>query len=135
MCVPQWTPFSWFGHGKANHCHKFTKLKFEDTKCNMVKILDLNPFVVLTTGNLGRCYGSYKQLKFKSHKRMQVEFISNNIDVMTHHFLSSVYLIPAEIYRYLATITWHCGPAQALYRVRCQWPPLCQIIRAVCKHC
>ena len=22
-----------FAHGKANHCHKFIKLKFEDTKC------------------------------------------------------------------------------------------------------
>ena len=31
-----------------------------------------------------------KQLKFKSHQRMQVEFISNNVDVMTHHCLSSV---------------------------------------------
>ena len=30
-----------------------------------------------------------KQLKFKSHKRMQVEFISN---VMTHDSLSSVAL-------------------------------------------
>ena len=33
-----------------------------------------------------------KQLKFKSHKRMQVEFISNNVDVMTHDCLSSVAL-------------------------------------------
>ena len=32
----------------------------------------------------------YKQLKFKSGKSMQVEFISNNIDVMTHGHLSSV---------------------------------------------
>ena len=32
-----------------------------------------------------------KQLKFKSHQRMQVEFISN-VDVMTHDFLSSVAL-------------------------------------------
>ena len=31
-----------------------------------------------------------KQLKFKSHKRMQVQFISNNVDVMTHYCLSSV---------------------------------------------
>ena len=30
-----------------------------------------------------------KQLKFKSHKRMQVEFISNNVDVMTHDCLFS----------------------------------------------
>ena len=30
-----------------------------------------------------------KQLKFKSHQRLQVEFISNNVDVMTHDFLSS----------------------------------------------
>ena len=33
-----------------------------------------------------------KQLKFKSHERMQVEFISNNVDVMTHDCLSSVAL-------------------------------------------
>ena len=33
-----------------------------------------------------------KQLKFKSQERMQVEFISNNIDVMTHDSLSSVAL-------------------------------------------
>ena len=33
-----------------------------------------------------------KQLKFKSHQRMQVEFISNNIDVMTHDCLYSVAL-------------------------------------------
>ena len=33
-----------------------------------------------------------KQLKFKSHQRMQVEFISNNVDVMTHECLSSVAL-------------------------------------------
>ena len=31
-----------------------------------------------------------KQLKLKSHKRMQVEFISNIADVMTHDCLSSV---------------------------------------------
>ena len=34
-----------------------------------------------------------KQLKFKSHKRMQEEFILNNIDVMTHDCLSSVALV------------------------------------------
>ena len=33
-----------------------------------------------------------KHVKFKSPKRMQVEFISNNIDVMTHDRLSSVAL-------------------------------------------
>ena len=33
-----------------------------------------------------------KQLKFKSHQRMQVEFISNNVDVMIHDCLSSVAL-------------------------------------------
>ena len=33
-----------------------------------------------------------KQLKFKLHKRMQVEFISNNVDVITHDCLSSVAL-------------------------------------------
>ena len=33
-----------------------------------------------------------QQLKFKSHQRMQVEFISNNVDVMTHDCLSNVAL-------------------------------------------
>ena len=33
-----------------------------------------------------------KQLKFKLHKRMQVEFILNNVDTMTHDCLSSVAL-------------------------------------------
>ena len=33
-----------------------------------------------------------KQLKFKSHQRMQVKLISNNVDVMTHDCLSSVVL-------------------------------------------
>ena len=33
-----------------------------------------------------------KQLKFKPYKRMQVKFISNNVDVMTHDCLSSVAL-------------------------------------------
>ena len=37
-----------------------------------------------------------KQLKFKSHQRMQVEFISNNVDVMIHDFLSSVALALEE---------------------------------------
>ena len=32
------------------------------------------------------------ELKFKSHQRMQVEFILNNVDVMTHDCLSSVAL-------------------------------------------
>ena len=31
-----------------------------------------------------------KRLKSKSHKRMQVELILNNVDVMTHDCLSSV---------------------------------------------
>ena len=38
-----------------------------------------------------------KQLKFKSHQRMQVEFISNSVDVMTHDFLSSVALALHEL--------------------------------------
>ena len=33
-----------------------------------------------------------QQQQFKSHQRMQVEFISNNVDVMTHEWLSSVAL-------------------------------------------
>ena len=30
-----------------------------------------------------------RQLKFKLHERMQVEFISNNVDVVTHDCSSS----------------------------------------------
>ena len=33
-----------------------------------------------------------KQLRFKPHKSMQVEFISNNVDVMTHDCFPSVAL-------------------------------------------
>ena len=33
-----------------------------------------------------------KQLKFKSHKRMQVELISNKVDAMKHDCLSSLSL-------------------------------------------
>ena len=32
------------------------------------------------------------QVRFKSHQRMQVEFISNNVEVTTHDCLSSVAL-------------------------------------------
>ena len=40
-----------------------------------------------------------KQLKFKSHQRMQVEFISNDVDVMTHDlFLSSVALALGNVW-------------------------------------
>ena len=38
-----------------------------------------------------------KQLKFKSHQRMQVEFISNNVDVMTHDCLFSVALAKRDV--------------------------------------
>ena len=55
-------------------------------------MLDLDTFVVLTTGNLGEVLEVDKQLKLKSHKHMQLEFISNNVDVMTHDCLSSVAL-------------------------------------------
>ena len=39
-----------------------------------------------------------KQLKFKSHERMQAEFISNNVEVMTHDCLSSVTLATERAY-------------------------------------
>ena len=39
-----------------------------------------------------------KQLKFKSHRGMHVEFISNNVDVMTHDCLSSVALALLVVY-------------------------------------
>ena len=75
--------FRWFTHRNANHCHKFTKLKFEDAKYKhglpywiLIRLFFWQPEVD-------------KQPKFKSHKRMQVEFISNNVDVMTHDCLSS----------------------------------------------
>ena len=55
-------------------------------------MLDLDTFVVLTTGTSGEVMEVDKQLKFKSHKPMLAEFISNNIGVMTHDCLSSVAL-------------------------------------------
>ena len=57
-----------------------------------------------------------KQLKFKSHERMRVEFISNNVDVMTHDCLSSVALALMVLYldrmcqRALHAVLWsHIG--------------------------
>ena len=78
---------------KANHCHKFTKWKFEDTKCKQVGHIGfgyLRLFWQLETS--AEVMEVDKQLKFKSHQRMQVEFISNNVEVMTHDCLSSVAL-------------------------------------------
>ena len=78
-------------HVKANHCHKFTKWKFEDTKSKQGRPYWIwIPSFVLTTS--AEIMEVDKQLKFKSHQRMQVEFISNNVDVMTHDCLSSVAL-------------------------------------------
>ena len=51
-----------------------------------------------------------KQLKFKSHQRMQVEFISNNVDVMTHDCLSSVAL---ALHR---NCVYDCREAESLVR-------------------
>ena len=62
----------WFALGKANLCHKFTKLKFEDTKCKHPYWI-LYTFVVLATDTPDDVMEVDKQLKFKSHKRMQVE--------------------------------------------------------------
>ena len=93
MTQSKLTLFYWFAHGKANHCHKFTKLKCEDTKCKYgrpywiwIRLL----FWQLETS--GEDMEVDKQLKFKTHKRMQVEFISNNVGVMTHGCLSSLAL-------------------------------------------
>ena len=52
--------------------------------------MDLDTFVCLD--NSAEVMEVDKQLKLKSHQRMQVEFISNNVDVMTHDCLSSVAL-------------------------------------------
>ena len=93
MVQTKLTFLSWIVHPKANHCRKFTKLKLEDTKCKHGRPYWICiPLFVLTTGNLGRGYGSWQKLKFKSHQRMHVEFISNNVDVMTLDCLSSVAL-------------------------------------------
>ena len=93
MMQTKLTHFSWFEQGKANHCHKFTKLNFEDRKCKhgrpyciWIRLLFWQPEIS------GEVMEVDKQLKFKSHNRMQVEFISNNVDVMTHDCLSSVAL-------------------------------------------
>ena len=47
-----------------------------------------------------------KQLKFKSHQRMQVEFISNNVDVMTHDFLSIVTALRLVHRNYIVIYTY-----------------------------
>ena len=82
MMQTKLTLFSSFAHGKAEHCHKFTKLKFKDTKCKhrrpywiWIRLL----FWQLET--LGKVMEVDKQLKFKSHKHILVEFILNNVDM------------------------------------------------------
>ena len=63
---------------------------FEDTKCKHGR-----PYWIWIPSFVLKYKYKYKYkfvLKYKSHQRMQVEFISNNIDVMTHEFLSSVAL-------------------------------------------
>ena len=94
MMQTRLTFFSWFAQEKANHCHKFTKLKFEDTKCKhgrpywiWISLL----FWQLETS--GEVMEVDKQLKIKSLERMQMELITNNIGVMTHDCLSSVALL------------------------------------------
>ena len=93
MIQTKLTLFSSFAHEKANNCRKFTKSKFEDTKCkqdrpywNWIRLLFSQP------ETSGEFMEVDKQLKFKSQERMQVEFISNNVDVTTHDCLSSVAL-------------------------------------------
>ena len=77
--------FSWIVLEKANnYLQLFTKLKFEDTKYKHGRpywIWKGLLFWQLETS--GEVMEVDKQLKFKSHKHMQVNFISNNIDVMT----------------------------------------------------
>ena len=82
------TLFSWFVNGKANNCRKFTKLKLADKKCKQdrpywiwICLLFWQP------ETSGEVMEVDKQLKFKSHERMQVELILNNVDVMTHDCL------------------------------------------------
>ena len=57
-------------------------------------ILKLDTLFILTTKNLGQGVEVDKKLKFKSVKSMQVEFIMNNVDMitLTHGCLSSVAL-------------------------------------------
>ena len=87
------TLFSSFANGKANNYRKFIKLKFGDKKCKhdqpywiWIRLLFLQP------ETSGEVMEVDKQLKFKSHERMQVEFVSNNVDVMIHDCLFSVAL-------------------------------------------
>ena len=54
-------------------------------------MLDLDTFVV-TTETSDPVMEVHKQLRFKSHKSMHVEFTVNNVVVMTHGCLSCVAL-------------------------------------------
>ena len=62
----------------------------ETQNVNTIGHLDLADPMFWHTETSGEVMEVDKQLKFKSHERMQVEFISNNVDVMTHDCLSSV---------------------------------------------
>ena len=78
MVQTKLTLFNLFVQEIANSCHNFTKLKFEDRKCKhgrpywiWIRCL----FWQLETWD--EVMEADKQLRFKSHQRMQVELISN----------------------------------------------------------
>ena len=60
---------TWFVHVNANHCHKFTKWKFEDTKCKHgLPYWIWIPSFVLQLETPVKVMEVDKQLKFKSHQ-------------------------------------------------------------------
>ena len=58
-----------------------------------------------------------KQLKLKSHKLMQVEFIPNNVDEMTHGCLSNVTL---------ALVAGGTGRQSGAFRGSVHGPSICE---------
>ena len=131
MMQTKLTHFSSFSNGKASNYRKFTKLKFEDMKCKYDR-----PYWIWTRllfwqpETSGEVMEVDKQLKFKSHERMQVEFISNNVDVITHDCLSSAALALESRIRQACNI----GPEGSL-RHSCRALSTVQINCTPCGNC
>ena len=119
MMLPKLIFLSWFVHAKAKHCHKFTKGK----KCKHGRPywIWMHSFV-LTTGNVGRGYGSWQaaeiqitqahagRVHFEQHTRCHrsLSLLVGPVDSPAGKFLpiQGEFRCPHEIKPLFLLITW-----------------------------
>ena len=90
-----WTKLTLIGWSDTRksiyHYHKFTKFKYDDTKCKHGRPYWIGiPSFVLTTGNLGRGYGSWQPAEIQITQAHSGGVHFEHVDVMTNDCLSSV---------------------------------------------